>query len=82
MYDQSGKMLLASTGPPCVIVSPGLSSYAAPIEEVRRALVDVLQRQLGRDGAVVAPQEVVFDPVFVSRGSHGPAPAGSPAGRA
>jgi LacI family transcriptional regulator len=53
-------------------VSPGLSSYAAPIEEVGGALVKLLHRQM--TGHAAEPQSMMFDPVFMARGSHGRAP--------
>ena len=50
-------------------VSPGLSSFAAPIEDVGRALVEFLHRQMHSE--VEPPEAKVFAPVFVPRGSHG-----------
>ena len=51
-------------------VSPGLTSYAAPVDEVGKMLVTLLHHQLTRSDA--PPEGVIFRPEFRGRGSHGP----------
>jgi LacI family repressor for deo operon, udp, cdd, tsx, nupC, and nupG len=51
---------------------PPLTTVRQPIELMGQAAVDVLVHQI--DGAATAPDELLFEPELVVRGSTGPAP--------
>ena len=55
--------------PVAQFVSPGLSSYSAPMDEVGKSLVDLLVRQIRTMSDDHAP--TIYQQVFVGRGSHG-----------
>ena len=64
--------VIGSTDVPIArFVSPGLTSYAAPIDEVGKMLVEFLHHQLRRGGHA-DPEAVIFRPEYRARGSHGP----------
>ena len=52
---------------------PPLTTVRQPIEALGRAAVTLLVNQI--EGAVVTPDELLFEPELVVRGSTGPAPA-------
>jgi LacI family transcriptional regulator, repressor for deo operon, udp, cdd, tsx, nupC, and nupG len=53
---------------------PPLTTVRQPIEMMGQAAVDLLVNQI--EGSGVAPDELLFEPELVVRGSTGPAPAG------
>ena len=52
---------------------PPLTTVRQPIEPMGRAAIDLLVSLI--DGARVAPEELLFEPELVVRGSTGPAPS-------
>lgn len=54
------------------LVDPPLTTIRQPVESMGRAVVDLLMQQIA--GARVPPEEILFEPELVVRGSAGSAP--------
>jgi DNA-binding LacI/PurR family transcriptional regulator len=54
------------------LVHPPLTTIRQPVENMGRAVVDLLMQQIA--GAYVPPEEILFEPELLVRASTGPAP--------